>query len=89
MWGNNADYAYVQATVDRSRCRVADMEFSSLAMMYLQGSGGRPGNTQAAALLAKLYELTSVPLSDYRGGMFCTPEVLVVGDIGAECITLA
>ena len=88
MWGANPEYTQVQATVDVCRCRVADMDFSSIALMYLQGQGGRPRNTQAAALAAKLHDVTSVPLSNYRDGMFCTPEVLVKGDIVPEDITV-
>ena len=87
MWGQNPDYVYVQVTVDSSRCRAADMDFSSIALMYRQGQGGRPRNAEAAALAAKLYEATSAPLTEYREGMFSTPEVLVKGDIAPEAIT--
>jgi transposase len=51
MWGNNTDYTYIEVTVDRSRCRVADMEWSSLALMYLQGNL-KPEHSEAASLLA-------------------------------------
>jgi hypothetical protein len=84
--GQRADYAYVVVTVDVDRCVVADMEWSSLAMMYRQGSGSKPKNLEAARLLAELYRVTAVPLSEYREGMFWTPEVLVKGDIAPECI---
>jgi len=85
MWGQRPDYVYVEVTVDEDRCRVAEMEFSSLAMMYIQGAG-RPKNERAARLLAELYEVTSLPLADYREGMFSTPEVLVKGDLRSDCI---
>jgi predicted RNA-binding protein (virulence factor B family) len=88
MWGQRADYVYVQVTVDKNRCRVADMDFISIAMMYLQGSKGKPKNEEAAQLLADLYRITSVPLSEYTEGMFWTPEVLVKGDIDPDCIRL-
>jgi len=80
--------SYIRIVVDRSRCRVAEMEFSSLALMYLQGQGGRPRNERAASLLAELYELTSVQLEYYKPGMFCTPEVLVAGDVDADHIEI-
>ena len=88
MWGQRADYVYVQVTVDKNRCRVADMDFISIAMMYLQGSKGKPKNEEAAQLLADLYRITSVPLSEYTEGMFWTPEVLVKGDIDPDYIRL-
>ena len=87
IYGKSADRVHIGVTVDRSRCRVADMEFSSIALMYLQGQGGKPQNAEAARLLANLYEMTSVLLSEYRDGMFCTPEVLVQGEIRPEDIT--
>jgi len=86
MWEKNPDYAYVEVTVDRSRCRVADMDFASIAMMYRQGSQGRPKNSEAARLLAEVYRVTSVSLDEYREGMFWTPEVLVKGNIEPGCI---
>lgn len=85
--GRDPGYACVQVTVEVSRSRVAEMDFSSIAMMCRQGSGGKPQNAEVAALLVRVYELTSVPLSDYRPGMFWTPEVLVKGDIPAASIT--
>lgn len=44
--------------------------------------GGKTRNSEVASLLARAYDLTSVPLRTYRPGMFWTPEVLVTGDIG-------
>jgi hypothetical protein len=88
MWGQRANYVYVQVTIDKNRCRVADMDFISIAMMYLQGSKGKPKNEKAARLLAELYKVTSVPLSEYTEGMFWTPEVLVKGDIDPDYIRL-
>jgi hypothetical protein len=88
MWGQRADYVYVQVTVDKNRCRVADMDFISIAMMYLQGSKGKPKNEEAAQLLGDLYRIISVPLSEYTEGMFWTPEVLVKGDIDPDYIRL-
>jgi len=88
MWGQRANYVYVQVAVDKNRCRVADMDFISIAMMYLQGSKGKPKNEEAAQLLADLYRITSVPLSEYTEGMFWTPEVLVKGDIDPDYIRL-
>jgi len=79
--GQRADYVYVEVTVDQDRCRVAEMDFAGIAMMYLQGSGGKPRNEEAARLLADAYRVTSLPLSDYTEGMFWTPKVLVKGDI--------
>ena len=88
MWGQRVDYVYVEVTVDEDRCRVAEMDFASIAMMYRQGSGGKPKNEEAARLQAEVYRVTSVSLSDYTEGMFWTPEVLVKGDIDADCIKL-
>ena len=85
--GQRADYVYVEVSVDEDRCRVADMDFASIAMMYRQGSRGKPKNEEAARLLAEVYRVTSVPLSDYTERMFGTPEVLVAGDIESDCIT--
>lgn len=39
-------------------------------------------------MLAELYRITSVPLSDHALGMFWTSEVLVKGDLDPDCITL-
>jgi hypothetical protein len=75
-------------TVDDERCTVADMEWSSLALMYLQGAGGKPRNLEASRLLADVYRVTSVRLSEYRPGMFFTPEVLVKGDIPSACVSI-
>lgn len=86
--GQRADYVYVEVTVDEDRCRVAEMDFASIALMYLQGSGGKPKNEEAARLLAELYRVTSVPLSEYAEGAFWTPEVLVKGDIDSDSIRL-
>jgi len=86
MWGTNPDYVYVEATVGEDRCRVAEMDFASIALMYLQGSGGKPKNAEAARLLAQVYQLTSAPLSEYVEGVFWTPEVLVKGDISPDCL---
>ncbi len=71
--GQRTDYVYVEVTVDKDRCRVAEMDFASIAMMYRQGSGGRPKNEEAASLLAEVYRVTSVPLSDYVERMFSSP----------------
>ena len=89
MWGQRIDHVYIEAIVEEDRCHVAEMDFASIAMMYLQGSGGRPKNAEAARLLAETYRVTSVPLSEYVEGMFSTPEVLVKGDIDPICIKLA
>ena len=84
--GQRGDSVYAEVTVDADRCTVAEMEFSSLAIMYLQGSGGRPKNPEASRLLAAAYRVTAVPLSQYAPQMFCTPEVLVKGDVAPEQI---
>jgi len=84
--GQRSDFAYLEVAVDRDRCLVADMDLISLAMMYHQGSGGRAKNPEAARLLAEAYRVTAVPLSEYTPGSFCTPEVLVKGDIGPDCL---
>jgi hypothetical protein len=84
--GQRADHTYVEVTVDEERCTVADMEWSSLALMYLQGQGGKPRNPEASRLLGELYRATAVPLSEYRPGMFWTPEVLVKGDVPPEFV---
>jgi len=89
MWGKNPDYVYLEVAVDQDRCRVAEMDFASISMMYRQGSGGKPVHLEAARLQAELYQVTSVPLSEYREGMFWTLEVLVKGDIEPACIRLA
>lgn len=88
MWSKRADHVYVEILVNEDRCRVAEMDFASLAMMYLQGSGGRPRNEEAAHLLAEVYRVTSVPIFDYAEGMFSTPEVLVKRSIGPDCVSL-
>jgi len=84
--GQRSDYVYLQVTVDESRCTVADMEYSSLALMYRQGHPTKPKNERASALFAEIYQVTSVPLPEYRRGMFFTPEVLVKGDIAPQCL---
>lgn len=84
--GQRGDFAYVEVTVDQERCSVADLEWSSIALMYLQGSGGKPRNLEASRLLAQVYLVTAVPLSEYRPGIFFSPEVLVRGDIAPECL---
>jgi hypothetical protein len=86
--GQRADYVYLQVTVEQDRCTVADMELSSIALMYSQGSGGKPKNVEASRLFAEAYRITSVPLSEYKRGMFWSPEVLVDGDVGPECIQI-
>jgi len=86
--GSQGDRVYLEVEVDRERCTVADMDLISLAMMYQQGSGGKPRNPEASRLLAEVYRITAVPLPEYRAGLFLTPEVLVAGDIGPECIRL-
>lgn len=87
--GQRADFVYLQVEVDQDRCLVADMDLITLAMMYHQGSGAKPKNPEASRLLAEAYRVTAVPLSEYTPGMFCTPEVLVRGDIAPECIRMA
>jgi len=88
MWGKRDDYVYLEVTVDEDRCRIADMDFISLALMYRQGSGGKPKNEEAARLLAEVYRSTSVRFSKYVPGMFWTPEVLVKGDIAPDWVRL-
>ncbi len=78
--------AYFEVSVHEDRCRVADMDLASVAMMYRQGTRKPKNADQAARLLADAYRITSVPLAEYESGMFWTPEVLVRGDIGPECI---
>ena len=87
MWGKESDRAYFEVTVDEERCRVAEMDFASIAMVYLQGDR-KPKNEEAARLLAQVYQITSVPLADHAEGMFWTPEVLVKGDVDPACIRL-
>jgi len=82
------DYVYLEVTVDEDVCRVAEMDFASLAIMYRQGSGGRPNNEEAARLLAEVYRVTSVPIADYIERMFSSPEVLVKEDIEPNDIRL-
>ena len=84
--GQRPDRVYVQVTVDEDRCTVADMTYISLAMMYHEGQGSKPKNLEAAKLFAEIYRVTAVPLSEYKPGMFHTPEVLVKGDIGPAYI---
>ncbi len=86
--GQRADYVYLEVTVEEERCIVADMEWSSLALMYRQGQT-RPKNMEASRLLAELYRVTAVPLSEYAEGTFFTPEVLVKGNIRPESIKVA
>ena len=86
--GQRADFVYLEVTVERERCVVADMEWSSLALMYKQGQG-RPQNMEASRFLAELYRVTAMPLSEYVEGAFWTPEVLVKGDIPPESVRLA
>jgi hypothetical protein len=86
--GQRADFVYLEVTVEKKCCVVADMEWSSLALMYKQGQG-RPQNVEASRLLAELYRVTAVPLSEYTEGAFWTPEVLVKGDIHPESIRVA
>ncbi len=88
MWGKRPSYVYMEITVDRSRCRVAEMDFASIAMMYQHGQGGKSQNKEVASLLARAYELTSMPLADYHQGIFWTPEVLVKGDIVPDQIKI-
>jgi len=87
MWGQQPGYVYVEVSLGEDRCRVAEMDFAGLALTYRQGTK-RPRNELAARLLAELYEVTSVPLSEYTEGMFFTPEVLVRGDITPGAIRL-
>jgi hypothetical protein len=84
--GQRPDHVYVEVTVDEDRCVVGDMDLFSLALMYYQGSGGKPRNAEASRLLAEAYRVTGVALSRYTPGMFFTPEVLVKDDIAAECV---
>ena len=84
--GQRPEHVYIQVTVDVERCVVADMEFSSLALMYKQGQGSKPKDQRVSALFAEVYALTAVPLCDYAPAMFFTPEVLVQGDVGRECL---
>jgi len=84
LHGQQPDHIYLEVTVDESRCTVADMEYSSLALMYRQGWPTKPKNEQAAQLFAQIYQVTSVPLAEYTPGIFFTPEVLVKGDIAPE-----
>ena len=86
MWGRDPDRVYLEVTVDTDRCRVADMDIASVAMMYRQGLKRPPNAGQAARLLARVYEITSVPLADYVPGMFFTPEVLVSGDVAPSSV---
>ena len=79
------DFVCLEVMVEKERCIVADMEWSSLAMMYKQGAK-KPQNMEASRLLAELYRVTAVPLSEYTNGTFFTPEVLVKGDISPESI---
>ena len=87
--GQRADFVYLEVEVDQDRCLVADLDLISLAMMYHQGSGGKPKSPGASRLLAEAYRVTAVPLSEYTPGMFCTPEVLVMGDIAPDCVSMA
>ena len=85
MHKGDDDYVYVEMAVEPERCIVADMEWSSMAMMYLHGQV-KPVNADASRLLAELYRVTSTALPAYRPGMFWTPEVLVKGDISPHAI---
>jgi hypothetical protein len=84
--GQRDDYVYLEVTVSADRCIVADMDLAGLAMMYRDGTGGKPKNGDAARHLAEAYRASAVPLAEYAPGMFFTPEVLVKGDIARECI---
>ena len=55
----------------------------SIALMYHQGQEGTPRQPEAVSLLARLCEVTSVPLSEYREGMYWASD-LVRGDIPPE-----
>jgi len=86
MWGKRPDHAYFEVKVDAERCRVAEMDFASVAMMYRRGEKKPKNRQQAARLLAEAYRVTSVPLSEYVEGTFFAPEVLVKGDIDSACV---
>lgn len=83
-----SDHVYLKVLVTEDRCVVAEMDLISIALMYQQGQGGVRVNPEAARLIAEAYRITAAPLSEYAPGMFCTPEVLVKGDITPECIQL-
>ena len=84
--GQRPDHVYLEVTVDEGRCLVAEMDLASVAMTYLQGSGGRPKNAEASRLIPEAYRVTAVPLLEYEPSMFWTPEVLVKGAISSDCI---
>ena len=89
----NDDEICLEVCVDEARCTVANMDFVSMAMMYKYGGakyGGMniPVNPEAAALFAKLYEVTSAPISACEKDNFFTPEVLVKGKIAPENIKI-
>ena len=84
--GQKPEHVYLEITVDEDRCTVAEMDFASLALMYRQGQRGKPKDERVAALFGDIYRLTSVPLCDYKPGVFWSPEVLVKGEVEPECI---
>jgi hypothetical protein len=86
--GQRPDHVYIEVKVDEERCDDADMDLFSIALMYLQGQGGKPQNLEASRFVAEAYRASAVPLSEYKSGVFFTPEVLVRGDIAPECIKL-
>ena len=86
MWGNDPERVYLEVTGDSERCRVAEMDLAGVAMMYRQSLKQPPNAAQAARLLAEVYEITSVALSEYVPGMFFSPEVLVAGAIEPSSI---
>jgi hypothetical protein len=51
--GQRSDYVYLEVTADEDRCMVADMEWSSMSLMYKQGQRV-PQNLEAARLVAEL-----------------------------------
>lgn len=86
------DPVCLKVNVEENLCKIADMEYISLAMMYKYGGGNNKGlntpvNIEASNLLVKVYEVTAVSLENFKNHFF-TPEVLVKGAIKPEHISI-
>lgn len=82
----------LELTVESVFCTVAEMDYISFAMMYKYGGakyGGKnlPVNIKASELFVQLYETTAVPIAEYDDNFF-SPEVLIKGNVAAECIKI-
>ena len=82
----NKNFVCLEIRTDYEKCIIANMDMISAAFVNFIGAGGQIKNIDLSKKLVKLYDNSTIKLSEYVNGLFRTPEVIIKEYISPEYI---